>query len=161
MTDVFSRLRDSVPRGGLAPWPPEADVSLPAGSIFDVLAIRPTHVGPGSARAEMLLGRQHLNQRGFCQGGAVVTLADATAGWATYCLVPDGHAFTTLELHTNLVGSAREGDLLVALARPVHAGRSTAVLAVEVMRLDQEKLPPGERRLCAMFTCTQSLLTPR
>lgn len=161
MSDVFGRLRDSLGKGEMAQWPAAADASLPGGSVFDVLAIRPTHVGPGAARAEMVVGDQHLNQRGFCQGGVVVTLADATAGWATYCLVPDGHGFTTLELHANLIGSARKGDVLVALARPVHAGRTTAVLAVDVMRLEQEQLPAPERRLSAMFTCTQSVLSPR
>lgn len=161
MSDVFGRLRDSLSKGQMVAWPEEADALIPSGSIFDMLQIRPTHVGPGSARAEMIVDAQHLNQRGFCQGGAIVTLADATAGWATYCLVPDGHAFTTLEVHTNLIGSARKGDVLVALARPVHAGQSTAVLAVEVLRLEQEQLSGPDRRLCAMFTCTQSILAPR
>ncbi len=160
MTDVFGRIRDSSGPGELVPWPDEAG-QMPAGSIFDALQIRPTHVGPGQARAEMALGPQHLNQRGLCQGGAVVTLADATAGWATYCLVPDAHAFTTLELHTNLLSGARLGDTLVALARPVHAGRTTAVLTVEVMQRAEEDRPTGERRLTAMFTCTQLILPPR
>jgi 1,4-dihydroxy-2-naphthoyl-CoA hydrolase len=159
MSDVFGAIRDSQDVGEVVPWPDKASATLADGSVFDALEIRPTHVGPGAARAEMVLGPQHLNQRGFCQGGVVVTLADATAGWATYCLVPDEHAFTTLELHTNLIGSARLGDTLVAVARPVHTGRTTAVLAVEVMKLGQENQSP--RRLTAMFTCTQMILPPR
>jgi uncharacterized protein (TIGR00369 family) len=156
VSDTFGRVRDTAGPGELLPWPPDAQAG-PAGSVFDALEIRPTHVGRGWARAEMVLGPQHLNQRGFCQGGVVVTLADAAAGWATYCLVPDGHAFTTLELHSNLMGSARGGDTLVALARPVHAGRTTAVLTVDVMQRDQEDRPAAERRLTAAFTCTQMI----
>jgi 1,4-dihydroxy-2-naphthoyl-CoA hydrolase len=160
MSDVFGRVRDDVPAGELVPWPADAP-ALPDGSIFDALQIRPTHLGRGAARAEMVLGPQHLNQRGLLQGGALVTLADATAGWATYCLVPDGFAFTTLELHTNLLGGARPGDPLIAIARTVHAGRRTAVLAVEVMQRAQEERPPPDRRLTAMFTCTQMILPPK
>jgi 1,4-dihydroxy-2-naphthoyl-CoA hydrolase len=159
MSDVFARIRDTAAPGELVPWPEEAG-TMPAGSVFDALRIRPTHVGRGAARAEMVLGPQHLNQRGVCQGGVVVTLADATAGWATYCLVPDGSAFTTLELNTNLLGSARRGDTLVAVARPVHAGRTTAVLSVQVMQREQEDRPEAERRLTATFTCTQLVLPP-
>lgn len=159
MSDVFGRIRDSHEVGQMVPWPDEASSTLPSGSIFDALQVRPTHVGPGAARAEMVLGPQHLNQRGFCQGGVVVTLADATAGWATYCLAPDAHAFTTLEMHTNLLGSARLGDTLVAVARSVHAGRTTAVLAVDVMKLAHERENPG--RLTATFSCTQMILPPR
>ena len=157
MSDVFGRIRDS--GSDLVPWPAEAG-EMPSGTIFDVLRIRPTHLGRGAARGEMELGPQHLNQRGLCQGGALVTLADAVAGWATYCLVPDGHAFTTLELHTNMLGSARLGDSLVALARTVHAGRRTAVLEVQVMRSTEEDRPAADRRLTANFTCTQLILPP-
>jgi uncharacterized protein (TIGR00369 family) len=159
MSDVFGRIRDEVPVGELVPWPADAP-ALPGGAIFDTLDIRPTHLGRGSARAEMVLGPQHLNQRGLLQGGVLVTLADATAGWATYCLVPDGHGFTTLEVHTNFLGGARLGDPLVAVARTVHAGRRTAVLAVEVMQAAQESRPVADRRLAAMFTCTQMILPP-
>ncbi|RZU30982.1 uncharacterized protein (TIGR00369 family) [Blastococcus saxobsidens] len=159
VSDVFGRIRDEVPAGELVPWPTEAP-TLPEGAIFDVLGIRPTHLGRGTARAEMVIAPQHLNQRGLLQGGVLVTLADATAGWASYCLVPDGHAFTTLEMHTNLLGGARLGDPLVAIARTVHAGRRTAVLAVEVMQEAQGDRPPTDRRLTAMFTCTQMILPP-
>jgi 1,4-dihydroxy-2-naphthoyl-CoA hydrolase len=158
VSDAFGRVRDTAAPGELVPWPADAE-AVPAGSVFDALDIHPTHVGRGWARAEMRLGPQHLNQRGFCQGGVVVTLADAVAGWATYCLVPDGHAFTTLELHSNLMGSAREGDTLVGLARPVHAGRTTAVLSVDVMQRAQEDRPEDARRLTAAFTCTQMIFT--
>lgn len=161
MGNVFAQLRDSLPRGQLVPWPDAAQDAVPKGSIFDVLRIRPTHVGPGAARAEMRVGEQHLNQRGFCQGGAMVTLADATAGWATYCLVPADHRFTTLELHCNLTGSARQGDLLIAVAAPVHSGRSTVVLSVEIARHEEEHMPGEQQRLCAFFTCTQSILRAR
>ncbi len=156
MTDAFGRVRDTAAPGEMVPWPHEAQ-AVPPGSVFDTLDIRPTHVGRGWARAQMVLGPQHLNQRGFCQGGVVVTLADAAAGWATYCVVPDGHAFTTLELHSNLMGSEGEGDTLVALARPVHVGRTTAVLSVDVLQLAQEHRPETDRRLTAAFTCTQMI----
>lgn len=160
MSDVFGRIRDAQDPGQMVPWPQEASDTVPAGSVFEALQIQPTHVGPGAARAQMVLGPQHINQRGFCQGGVIVTLADATAGWATYCLVPNGHSFTTLELQTNLLGAARLGDTLVAVARPVHSGRTTAVLAVEVMQLAQEDRG-SSRRLTAMFTCTQLIMPPR
>lgn len=161
MTDGFAALRQSLKTGETAPWPAEAASAVPSGSIFDVLQIQPSRVGPGAAVAHMRIGPQHLNQRGFCQGGAIVALADATAGWATYCLVPEGQRFTTLQLQTNFLGGCRAGDLLVATAAPVHAGRTTVVLTVDVGRLDVGRLDsPDEATAtrCAYFTCTQVIL---
>lgn len=146
---VFNRVRDSVTAGDLAEWPRDAD-PIPAGCLLDVLGIRPTHLGRGTARATMTVTTQHLNQRGVVQGGALIALADAVAGWATYAAVPDDHGFSTVELNANLVGSARDGDVLTATATPVHIGRSTVVVEVTVEKADG--------RPAARFRCTQLVL---
>jgi uncharacterized protein (TIGR00369 family) len=146
---VFQRLRESLEVGETVEWPAEASAAVPAGCLLDVLGIRGTRLGPGAAHAEMAVTPAHLNQRGVVQGGAVVALADAVAGWATYCALPADRAFSTIELNANLTGTARDGDLLTAVASPVHIGRSTVVLEVAVHR--------GER-LCARFRCTQLVL---
>jgi len=128
---------------------------VPEGSLLDTLGIRLTDVGVGRCRAEMTLAAVHLNQRGLPQGGALVTLADAAAGWATYGALPAGR-FTTLELKCNLLGRSAVGDTLVAIAEPVHLGRQTLVLQVRVLSAAQES---AERpRLTAAFSCTQMVV---
>lgn len=143
--------------GVLALLGEDAAATTPAGCLLDVLGIVPTHAGPGACRAEMGVAAHHLNQRGVVQGGAIAALADATAGWATYAAL-GAQRFTTLEFKTNLLGAARSGNLLVALARPVHLGRTTILLEVDVLNAAEEARPVGVRRLVARFSCTQLVL---
>lgn len=128
---------------------------VPEGSLLDVLGIELIAVGPGAARARMRVGPHHLNQSGFIQGGAVIALADAAAGWATYGLLDEPLTFTTLELKANLLRAAREGDILLASATPTHTGRTTCVLDVTV-RLSEDGASDG--RTMARFSCTQLVL---
>ena len=151
---VYSLARQAA-TGEVTPATPET-AAVPAGCLLDSLGIRLTHVGHGRARASMLVEDVHLNQRGIVQAGAVVSLADAVAGWASYAALPEGR-FTTLELKCNMLGRVNRGAELVAVAKPVHLGRGTLVLDVEVMHADQEEL--AERRLVARFSCTQLVLS--
>lgn len=138
-------------------FPTEVRDAIPSGCLLDVLGIEPTHAGPGAATARMRIGEHHLNQTGVAQGGAVAALADAVAGWATFGLLDEGNLFTTLEMHTNLIRAVRPGDTLIAVASPVHTGRTTCVLEVLVSLLE-DGVPT---RTVARFSCTQLVLQER
>ena len=138
-------------------FPEHVRAAIPAGCFLDVLGIEPTRAGPGAATARMRIGPHHLNQTGVAQGGAVAALADAVAGWATFGLLDEGNLFTTLEMHTNLIRAVRTGDTLLAVASPVHAGRTTCVLEVLVSLVD-DGVPT---RTVARFSCTQLVLEER
>lgn len=88
------------------------------------------------------------------QGGAIVALADAAAGWASYAALREGR-FTTLELNCDFMGRAAEGGVLVASAAPVHLGRRTLVLDVTVRDPDRA----ADRAPVARFSCTQLVLS--
>ena len=67
---------------------------------------------------------------------------------------PQGAAgFTTIELKSNFLGSARDG-VIQCTARPLHQGRTTqvwdAVVAAE-----------GSAKPIAQFRCTQMILWPK
>ena len=67
-----------------------------------------------------------LQVMGVVHGGAITTLADTAAGFGCM-LSTNGKGITTIELKTNFVGSAKEGDLLIARAWCQHAGKTTQV----------------------------------
>jgi uncharacterized protein (TIGR00369 family) len=134
--------------GQWVPVDPAVAAALPPDCLLAGLGIVPTHVGRGACRAEMTVTRGHLNQRGVAQAGALVSFADAAAGWAAYTAVASGR-FTTLELSCNLLRAAVAGDELVAEASPVHLGRRTLVIEVVIRRAD---------KAVARFTCTQLVL---
>ena|SRR5690606_20835185 len=125
---------------------------VPDGCLLDELGMVLTDVGRGRARGRMEVTRRHLNQRGIVQAGAIVAFADAMAGWATYTSVPG--RFATVNLTTNLLRAAAEGDVLVAEARVVHPGRTTHVLDVVVSK----RVAGHEDTPIARFTCTQLIL---
>jgi uncharacterized protein (TIGR00369 family) len=125
--------------------------SLPPDCLLTGLGIELVRVGRGSSAARMRITRGHLNQRGVAQAGAVVALADAAAGWASYSALEDGR-FTTLALDVKLIRPVREGDVLVAVATTLHLGRRTHLVDVTVAN---ESRPD---KAAARFSCQQLVL---
>ncbi|GAB3352295.1 PaaI family thioesterase [Modestobacter lapidis] len=95
-----------------------------------------------------------LAPNGYLHAATVVALADTGCGLATRALLPEGASgFTTVELKSNHLGTAREGRI-AAVATNVHAGRTTQVW-------DAVVTDAGSGRTVALFRCTQSVLWPR
>lgn len=111
-----------------------------------------TDLSEGHLRAELTIAPHHIAPNGFLHAGAVVTLADTAAGYATVAHLPDeAHNFATIELKTNFLGTVREGRL-TAEANAIHTGRTTQVWDVDITH---------EGRRIALFRCTQMVLAPR
>ena len=116
-----------------------------------LVGVEITTVEQGVVHAELRLRPELFAPNGFLHAGAVVTLADTAAGYATVAHLPDGASgFTTLELKTNFIRAAREGALLCE-AHAAHLGRSTHVWDATV-RADDDDRP------VALFRCTQLIL---
>ena len=108
-------------------------------------------VGHGTVSARLEVRPELLAPNGYLHAGAVVTLADTAAGYGCVAHLPEGaKGFTTIELKSNFLGTARDGGI-VAHARAVHLGRTTQVWDVTVESAD------GARTL-ALFRCTQMVL---
>ena len=111
-------------------------------------------VDPDEVRARMRVERSVCAWNGFLHAGAVVSLADSCCGCATLRNLPeDAEGFTTIELKSNFLGTALEGDVL-CVATPVHKGRTTQVWDAEVR---SEKTG----KTIALFRCTQMILRKR
>ncbi|SOZ18192.1 hypothetical protein CBM2609_B120113 [Cupriavidus taiwanensis] len=86
--------------------------------------------------------------------GNVISLADTCCGYGTVRSLPSGASgFTTVELKSNMLGTARDG-IVICTARPIHKGRTTQVWDAEVRR-------EGDNALIASFRNTQWILWPR
>jgi uncharacterized protein (TIGR00369 family) len=91
-----------------------------------------------------------LAPNGYLHAGAVVALADTACGYGCFASLPDGGTgFTTIELKTNFLGTARDGTLECEAVR-VHGGRTTQVWDATVR-------DEGAKTL-ALFRCTQLVL---
>lgn len=103
-------------------------------------------------RARMEIAKHHLALNEYLHAASVIALADTACGYATVINLPeDAGGFTTIELKTNFLGTAREGAILCE-ATPAHIGRRTMVWDARVW---DEK----SGRDIALFRCTQMILT--
>jgi uncharacterized protein (TIGR00369 family) len=125
-----------------------------AGHLPGLAGVEILSVTAEAVRSRMTVRREVMAPNGFLHAAAVVALADTSCGYGCVAHLPQGASgFTTVELKTNFVGTAREGAI-VCLARPVHLGRTTQVWDAEVT------LEGTETRI-ALFRCTQMVLWPK
>jgi uncharacterized protein (TIGR00369 family) len=121
------------------------------------LGIEPLEIENSHARGKIVVDKRHLHPGGYVHGGAWTALGDTVAAWATFRNIPPGHDFTTIELKLNVFTAGLPGDEVVAVATPLHVGRSTVVLEVKIERTRNG----GEPRLAANMIVTQFVLPPR
>lgn len=113
-----------------------------------------TDVAPGRMSAELEIKPFHMAPNGFLHAGGVVTLADTCAGYGCLsCLPPNATGFTTVELKSNHLGTARDG-VIECVATAVHQGSTTQVWDAVVKK-------KGSDKPMALFRCTQLILYAR
>jgi 1,4-dihydroxy-2-naphthoyl-CoA hydrolase len=111
-------------------------------------------VSEGLVKGEVPLRKALLAPNGYLHAGTIVTFADTLCGYGCIAHLPgNAENFTTVELKSNFLGTAREGTVH-GEARAVHLGRTTQVWDAVVTHGD-------ERRRLALFRCTQLLIYPR
>ena len=102
----------------------------------------------------MVVEHKHIAPNGFLHAAIVTALADITCGLGTSLYLPDAaHGFATLEIKTNLMGTARKGELLCE-AVPRHVGAATQIWDAEVRSRETGKTT-------VLFRCTQMILERR
>jgi 1,4-dihydroxy-2-naphthoyl-CoA hydrolase len=121
----------------------------------------PGHIGmlislasKAEVRAELPVTSQLMAPNGYLHAGSIVTLADTCAGYGCRLNLPEeSTGFTTIELKSNFLGTAREGTLECG-ATPTHIGRTTQVWDAVVRHRETGKT-------LALFRCTQLVLYPK
>jgi 1,4-dihydroxy-2-naphthoyl-CoA hydrolase len=125
-----------------------------SGKLPDHLGIDVTHVSQAEIRAELRVNETLMAPNGFLHAGTLVTLADTCAGYGCVVNLPPGATgFTTIELKSNHLNTAREGTV-VSSAKPAHLGKTTHVWDAVVTHKESGKT-------LALFRCTQLILYPK
>ncbi|MDH3703092.1 MAG: PaaI family thioesterase [Alphaproteobacteria bacterium] len=129
-------------------WNDQSDGRLPA-----LLGITVIDANPDMFRSRLAVRPDLLAPNGFLHAATIIALADTTCGFGSYANLPDGAAgFTTVELKSNFLGTARDGTI-ECIAIPSHIGRSTQVWDAKVTIGTSDKP-------IALFRCTQMVLWP-
>jgi uncharacterized protein (TIGR00369 family) len=108
------------------------------------------------AARDLVLGHIDVTENliagtGFLFAPAVVALADTCAAIGCGANIPEGASFTTVELKSNFLSSARVGERVVCRCEPAHVGHQTQVWDAIVTN-------ESTGRKMALFRCTQMVL---
>ena len=124
------------------------------GYLPGLLGLKVNSVDKNVLHSELTVQQHHLAPNGYLHAGTIVTLADTSCGYGCIANLPEGATnFTTIELKSNFLGTAREG-VIECEAKLVHGGRNTQVWDALVKHRDTGKL-------MATFRCTQMILYPK
>jgi uncharacterized protein (TIGR00369 family) len=117
--------------------------------LFGIELLQAEH---GFVEGRLELRPDFMAPNDYLHAATVVALADTLCGMGCLASLPQGATrFTTIELKTNFVRSARADDALHAEARLAHGGRTTQVWDAAVRR-------ESDGKDLALFRCTQYLL---
>ena len=122
-------------------------------AIMSLIGARLALVEPGAVEIELPFRADLTQQDGFLHAGVITTVADSAAGYAAYTLMPAGSRVLSIEFKVNLLRPAR-GELFVARAEVIKAGRTLTVVRADVFSLNAE----GERELVATMQGTMMCL---
>jgi uncharacterized protein (TIGR00369 family) len=124
------------------------------GRLPDLFGFRAMALEQGLLVAELDIRPELLAPNGFLHAATVIALADTACGYGCIAHLPKGaDSFTTVELKSNFLGTAREGTV-ACVARPAHLGNTTQVWDATVTR-------HIDGRTIALFRCTQMILWPK
>ena len=124
------------------------------GRLPGLVGFRVTALEEGMLAAELDIRPDLLAPNGFLHAATVIALADTASGFGCIAHLPAGaDNFTTVELKSNFIGTAREGTI-ATVARPVHLGNTTQLWDAVVSRKTDGKT-------IALFRCTQMILWPK
>jgi len=108
----------------------------------------------GLVKSQLALRPELLAPNGYLHAATVIALADTTCGYGVFFDLPDdAQNFTTIELKSNYLGTAREG-VIACTANRVHNGRTTQVWDATVS-------DEANGKTIALFRCTQLILYPK
>jgi 1,4-dihydroxy-2-naphthoyl-CoA hydrolase len=117
------------------------------GCVFD-------HAGDDLVIGHIEVYEKLIAGTGYLFAPAVIALADTCAAIGCGNTIPDGASFTTIELKSNFLSSARVGEYVSCRCVPMHLGRQTQVWDAEVTN-------DSTGRRMALFRCTQMVLLPK
>jgi 1,4-dihydroxy-2-naphthoyl-CoA hydrolase len=140
MSDAPTSLRtpDSFNKAGAAKLPGHLGIVI-------------TEVNDSRVAGELPVVESVMAPNGYLHAGTIVTLADTVAGYGCVANLPaEATGFTTIELKSNHLGTARDGTI-IGVATPVHRGKTTQVWDAVVVHKESG-------RTLAVFRCTQMIL---
>ena len=121
--------------------------AIPEGWV-QAMGITITHATRDEVRAELTIGRQHLQGYGIVHGGVHAGIIETLSSMGAYLFAREtGYHVVGLENSTSFIRAVRTGARLHAVATPVTRGRQTQVWQAQVLDDQERVVATGRVRL--------------
>jgi uncharacterized protein (TIGR00369 family) len=106
------------------------------------------HIDHGIFQARLKVRPEHKQKEGFVHAGVIATLADHTAGYSAYTIVPESKRILTIEFKINYLKPAL-GSELVCKSKVLSEGKRIIITESEIYDLIS-----GKQRLVSKAIAT-------
>jgi uncharacterized protein (TIGR00369 family) len=120
---------------------------------------RALHAEWGRFQSRVDITENHRQQDGFIHAGVMATMADHTAGYSAFTIVPEEMQILTIEFKINFLRPAF-GDALVCHSKVIRTGRQIIVSESEVfdLRKGGKQVPVAKAMVTLMAVPKEKLL---
>ncbi|MCW2605453.1 MAG: hypothetical protein JWO60_146 [Frankiales bacterium] len=130
--DPRAAAAEGLTRSGIDHLQAVADGELPPPPIAVLMGFGLTSVRPGEVVFTCTPDESVYNPIGTVHGGLVCALLDSVCGCAVQSTLPQGSAYTSVEIKVSFLRAVHAGDALTAVGRVVKPGRRVAFSEGEV-----------------------------
>ncbi|MFH9553358.1 PaaI family thioesterase [Streptomyces sp. NPDC017435] len=124
---------------------------LPRAPIGDTVDFTLDEVEPGRAVFSLTPGEEHYNPIGSVHGGIFATLLDSAAGCAVQSTLPQGTAYTSLDLTVKFLRPITvDTGPVRAIGTVVNRGRQTALAQAQLLD-EKDRLLAHATSSCMIF----------
>lgn len=121
--------------------------AIPEGWV-SAMGMTITHATRDEVRAELTIGRQHLQGYGIVHGGVHCGIVETLSSMGAYLFARErGQHVVGLENNTSFIRAVRAGSKLHAVATPITRGRQTQVWQAQVLDEEERLVATGRVRL--------------
>lgn len=106
------------------------------------------------------IGEEHRQQDGFIHAGVMATMADHTAGYSAFTMVPEHMQILTIEFKINFLRPAH-GSALVCESRVIREGKQVLVAESEVFDVREHNRVPSAKAMVTLMAVPKDSLVRR
>ncbi len=118
-----------------------------------------TEASWGKFQSRVEIRPHHRQQDGFIHAGVMAAMADHTAGYSAFTVVPEGMQILTVEFKINFLRPAY-GQALVCRSEVIRGGRRIIVAESEVYDVRDDEETPVAKALVTLTAVAQEKLKP-
>ena len=116
-------------------------------------------VDEGYFESKLRIRKEHSQQDGFVHAGVIATMADHTAGYSAYTLVPDDHRILTIEFKINYLRPAI-GEEIVCRSKVINSGRKIIISESEIYSLNRGEEKMVSKAIVTLMSVPVADLSP-